>query len=453
MKTKTVHFIPGIPLIVPVFLILPFLLIMSPLSAHGAALTMDVRPENTTVLHNSDGTSTIQIRIIAPDEIPLDDRPPLNLSLVLDKSGSMADSGKIGYLIQAAHMFVDRLGPDDILSIVTYDNRVRVPVSARKVRDREHFHRAIDGLYPGGRTYLSGGLEEGYRQVKKNCKRGYVSRVILLSDGLANVGVTNSLQLRRRTSSMYENGVSVSTFGMGLDFDEDLLSSVAYGSGGSYHYISRPDDIFAALSREFHMASRTIASGVQIIIRPLDGCRFESVPGHHWRMEKGAAVIGLGDLSAGETRTLMANVNVPTGSLGSVNIADVSVRFQNAVTGESDRQDPGAVSLLIVDDPRVHRENIDTEVQGNKVVIESSALMNEAAKKVDEGDKDGALSIIKRALGSLKTAPVSPAVKDEMQRVQDYSVDLEHMDEMAPAEQEEIQKELKFRNYQELHQQ
>jgi len=437
----------------PVFLMLLFILATSPLSASGDTLTMDVRPENSTVLHNSDGTSTIQIRIAAPDEIPIEDRPPLNLSLVLDKSGSMADSGKIHYLIQAAHMFVDRLGPDDILSIVAYDDRVRVPVGARKVRDPEIFHRAIDGLYPGGRTYLSGGLEEGYRQAKRNCRRGYVSRVILLSDGLANVGVTDSLELRRRTSSMYENGVSVSTFGMGLDFDEDLLSSVAYGSGGSYNYISRPDDILAALGREFHMASRTVASGVQIIIRPLGGCRFESSPGHRWRMEKGAAVIGLGDLSAGETRTLMAKMNVPTGSLGSVNIADVSVRYQNAVTGEDDRHDPGAVQLLVVDDPRIHRENIDTEVNENKAVIESSALMDEAAKKVDEGDREGALSIIRRALGSLKAAPESPAVKSEIERVQDYSVDLESYDELAPAEQEEIQKEMKFRNYQELHQQ
>jgi Ca-activated chloride channel family protein len=252
---------------------------------------------------------------------------------------------------------------------------------------------------------------------------------------------------------MYENGVSVSTFGMGLDFDEDLLSSVAYGSGGSYYYISRPDDIFAALSREFHIVSRTVASGIKIIIRPLGGCRFESAPGHQWRMENGSAVIGLGDLSAGETRTLIAKVNVPTGSIGSRDIADVSVLYQNAITGEADRQNPGLVKLLVVDDTRVHRESIDTEVQGNKAVIESSALMNEAAKKVDEGDKDGALSIIRKALGSLKAAPESPAVKSEIERVQDYSGNLQYYDELAPAEQEEVQKEMKYRNYKELHQQ
>jgi len=453
MNAKTAHCFPGISLAVPALVLVFLCAAVFPSQAFGAALSMDVWPENTTVLHNSDGTSNIQIRIIAPEEILIDDRPPLNLSLVLDRSGSMADSGKISYVIKAAHMFVNRMGPEDILSIVTYDNRVRVPVSARKVRNREVFHRAIDELYPEGRTYLSGGLEEGFRQVRRNFRRGYVNRVILLSDGLANVGVTNSHQLKKRTSTMYEDGISVSTFGMGLDFDEDLLSSMACSGGGTYHYISRPGDILAALGREFQMASRTVASGVRIIIRPLGGCRFESTPGHHWKMEKDTAVIRLGDLSAGESRTLMARINVPTESVGALNVADVSLRYQNSVTGNADRQDPGVIKLSVVGDPDVHRENLNREVKGTNVVIESSVMMNEAARKVDEGDKDGALSIIKKVLGSLESAPQSDAVKAEAQRVQDYSMDLERLEEMAPTEQEEMQKEMKYKNYQELYQQ
>ena len=278
MRTKT------LPKVVPIYFtalsMVTLAVIFSPLLSFGSALDLDVRPENSTLLYRSDGTSTIQIRVIAPDDLPIPDRPPLNLALVLDRSGSMGDEGKMDYVRQAAHMLVNRMGPEDRLTIVTYNHRVEVPVATRGVGDRQYFHRIIDGLYPDGRTYLSGGLEEGFRQARKYRKKGFVSRVILLSDGLANIGVTDFRQLSQRAGAMYESGVAVSTFGMGYDFDENLLASMATGGGGSYHYIARPGDILAALKREFSMAASTVASGVEIIIRPLDGCRFESTPGH-----------------------------------------------------------------------------------------------------------------------------------------------------------------------------
>ena len=201
------------------------------------------------------------------------------------------------------------------------------------------------------------------------------------------------------------------------------------------------------------MVSCTVASGVRIIIRPMGGCRLESIPGHSWSMQDGAAVIGLGDLGAGQSRTLLARISVPTGSLAELKAAEVSVRYRDALTGEAGSQEGWPVRLAVVGDPRVHRENVDTEVSGSRAVIESSALMNEAAKRVDEGDKAGALFILRKTLGSLESAPQSRAVKTEAQRVSDYSAKLEALEGMAPSELEEMQKEVKYRNYQELHQQ
>jgi Ca-activated chloride channel family protein len=453
MKTKSVNLFHDIfPLFTFVILLLMMVTCL-PSRSPAAALDLDVRPENPTVLQYSEAESALQIRIVAPQGVISDDRPPLNLALVLDKSGSMADEGKIRYVRRAAHMLVNRLGPEDVLSIVTYDNRVRVPVSARKVRDRKKFHRAIDGLYPGGRTYLSGGLEEGFRQARKNRGRGCVSRVILLSDGLANIGTLDSHRLSSRASAMYESGVSVSTFGMGLEFNEDLLASMAYGGGGKYHYISSPGDIVASLDREFKTVSRTVASGVQIIIRPSPGCRFESAPGHRWHMKEGAAVIGLGDLSTGETRTLLARMSVPSTNPGPLDVATVGVLFQDPVTGAEYARDHAPITLKVVEDPRLHRENIDREVHGKKAVIESSARMNEAAVKVDSGDREGALSIIRQVLDSLKSAPQDEAVLREMERVKGYSDQIGDLDAMAPDELEEVQKEMKYHNYQELNEQ
>lgn len=253
---------------------------------------------------------------------------------------------------------------------------------------------------------------------------------------------------------MYESGVAVSTFGMGYDFDENLLASMATGGGGSYYYISRPGDILAALQKEFNLTAGTVASGVEIIIRPLDGCRFESAPGHSWKLEGSSAVIGLGDLSAGETRTLMARMTVPTGNLGDQGVADITLRYRDPVTGKTFRIDRTPVILSIVDDPTIHRENFDIEVQEKKAVIESNAMMDEAAKRVDQGDRDGALSIIRKVMGALKASPAAsaPALQQEMERAEEYSGQIEGLDDMAPAEVKEMQKDQKYRSYKELHQ-
>jgi hypothetical protein len=229
---------------------------------------------------------------------------------------------------------------------------------------------------------------------------------------------------------------------------------MATGGGGSYHYISRPGDILAALQREFKMAASTVASGVEIIIRPMDGCRFDSAPGHGWKLEGGSAVIGLGDLSAGETRTLIARMIVPTGNLGDKSVADVAIRYRDPVTGRTSTMDRAPVVLNVVDDPSVHRESFDIKVQEKKAVIESNVMMEEAARKVDRGDRDGALSIIQKVMGALKSSPAAsaPTLQQEMERANEYGSRLEGLDDMAPAEVKEMQKGLKYRSYQELHQ-
>lgn len=422
--------------------------------APAANLTLDVRPENRRVLLPGPGDGTIQIQVIAPD-LPEErrDRPRLNLSLVIDRSGSMAEAGKLEYVKTAAHQLVDRMSPDDVLSIVTYDDRVQAAWPAQRVgHDREALHRLIAGLYPGGTTFLSGGLEEGFRQAKAGKRRGYLNRILLLSDGLANRGTTGRGALRERAAEMSEKGVSVSTFGVGNDFDEELMTMVADGGGGNYRYLGDPERIVAALESEFRTASRTAASSVEIVIRLRRDCRFGSVVGREWRRDGDEYVVPLGDLSSGERRTVFAGVRFEGGQPGVREVGEVSIRYRDPATEKVVRGAGSPVSLELVRDERSWREGFDRSVQEKRAVAESNVLVREAARLADQGRKEEAKAAIGRAAAGLAAAPPSPAVAAEMENAASYGRALEEIRDLGSEAGKAAQKSIKYRAYETLQQ-
>jgi Ca-activated chloride channel family protein len=421
---------------------------------HAANLSLDVRAENRRVLIPGPGDGTIQIQVIAPDLPPVrDDRTRLNLALVIDRSGSMSEAGKLDYVKTAAHQLVDRMAADDILSIVTYDHEVQVPWPSQRVgRDREALHRLIGGMYPGGATCLSGGLEAGFRQAKAGRRRGYLNRVLLLSDGLANRGVTNRAELRERAGEMASDGVSVSTFGVGNDFDEELMTMVAGGGGGNYRYLGDPERIVAALEGEFHAASRTAAVDVEIIIRLRRDCRFGSVLGREWRRDGDGYVIRLGDLSAGERRTLFANVNVTSDRPGMREVGDVAIRYRDPATSKTVTGSARAVSLEMVRDERSWREGFDRSVQEKKAVAQSNVLVQDAARLADQGRKEEAKRMIGQAAAGLAAAPPSPAVAAEMKAAASYGRSLDEIKDLNSAAGKAAQKSIKYKTYETLQQ-
>ncbi|HEY6096802.1 MAG TPA: VWA domain-containing protein [Candidatus Deferrimicrobium sp.] len=429
-------------------------LILGATGANAASLMLDVRAENRRVLVPGPGDGTIQIQVIASDDPAIrTGRPRLNLALVIDRSGSMAEARKLDFVKMAAHHLVDRMGPDDLLSIVTYSQQVQVPWPSRSVgRDREEVHRIISGLYPGGSTFLSGGLEEGFRQAKGGMRTGTLNRVLLLSDGLANVGVTNRGALRERAGDMAEKGISVSTFGVGNDFDEELMAGIAGGGGGNYRYLGDPERIVAALESEFHAASRTAASEVEIILRLKRECRFRSVLGRDWRREGDAYVVRLGDLSTGERRTVFARLHVAGEGIGRREVGEVALRYRDPATSKGITTPSKGVSLELVRDERAYREGFDRSVQEKRAVAEANVLVQEAARLADQGKKAEAKEVLGKAAAGLAAAPPSPAVRAEMEHADRYRNSLDAMGDMHSESAKGAQKAIKYRAYETLQQ-
>jgi Ca-activated chloride channel family protein len=422
--------------------------------ADAAPLTLEVRPENRRVLFPGPGDGAIQIQVIASDAPAIRaGRPRLNLALVIDRSGSMAEARKLDFVKTAAHHLVDRMGPDDLLSIVTYSQQVHVPWPSRPVgRNREEIHRILSGLYPGGSTFLSGGLEEGFRQAMGGKRAGTLNRVLLLSDGLANVGVTHRGALQERAGDMAEKGISVSTFGVGNDFDEELMTRIAGGGGGNYRYLGDPERIVAALESEFVAASRTAASEVEIILRLKRECRFGSVLGRDWRREGDAYVIRLGDLSAGERRTVFAKLHVTGEGIGRREVGAVALRYRDPATSKAIATSSEGISLEVVRDEQAYRQGFDRSVQEKRAVAEANVLVQEAARLADQGKKEEAKGMLGKAAAGLAAAPPSPAVRAEMDHADRYRNSLDAMGDMRSESAKGTQKAIKYRAYETLQQ-
>ncbi|MGZ5190028.1 MAG: vWA domain-containing protein, partial [Flavisolibacter sp.] len=229
-------------------------------------------------------------------------RTPLNISIVVDRSGSMQGI-KMGYAKKAAKAIIDHLQPTDYVSIVMYDNAVdsvQVPI---KVSDKDMIKSKIDRITPRGATNLWGGTEKGYDFVRRNYKSGYINRVLLISDGLANAGLTDSLQIRKLVQKYKdESGVTISTFGVGLDYNEQLMTDMAETGAGNYYYIDAPDQLIQLFDKELNGMLNVVAQNAVLKLQLPKGVKLDK--SYPWKYSEvdNVVMIRLLDLFAEETK-------------------------------------------------------------------------------------------------------------------------------------------------------
>ena len=246
-----------------------------------------------------------------------DSRAPLNLALILDRSGSM-QGDKLRYVQQAACHVVDMLDERDRIAVVAYDDQVTLlaPSQLISAHMRDALKHTINELRPGGWTDLSGGWLAGCREVADRLTADGIHRALLLTDGLANRGITDIEELTHHARELRRRGVATSTFGVGLDFNEQLLEALAEQGGGHFYYIERPDHIPDVFRRELGELLTVVAREAFLSITIPSGVAVELL-GDLPHERTGARLrIFLGDLCAGERRALYTRVLTPPDMLG-----------------------------------------------------------------------------------------------------------------------------------------
>jgi len=333
-----------------------------------------------------------------------DGKMPLNLSLVLDRSGSMGGE-KIEYARKAAAFLVRRLRPTDVVSVVSFDDEV-VTVAEPATGDAQSGLPAeIEQIEVGGSTNLSGGWLRGRELVSRvvsvpadggKSEHRPVNRVILLTDGQANVGIADPRQLRGLCGRALEDGVTTSTVGFGADYDEELLRGMAEAGGGHSYYIENPDQAPGVFEEEIEGLLSLAAQNIEVKIKPEATVELVNIyndyPSHGGNE---GITLNLGDLYARDPKSLLVEFFVPgIEALGSQNIAEIAVSADviNA-DGSIEHQAmriPVAASLSAegVEEPEITR---------TKVLLDAAKAREEARLRGRDGDFDGAAHMLREA--------------------------------------------------------
>lgn len=351
-------------------------------------------------------------------------RKPMNLSIVLDRSGSMADSKKIDYAKAALTSLVNQLSRDDILSIVIYDDVVQVLRPAGKVRNKRDILRLVEEVYARGSTNLGGGMIEGFNQVERYASRKYTNRVILLSDGLANQGITDPYQLNKIARRHRDRSISMTTMGVGLDYNENLMVGLAEHGGGSYYFIESPHSIAHILHREFDALSTILAQNVILELDLGPQARLKDVIGHQWKKEENRYHIPLGDLYSDNIRELTMELDVAEGS-GSTTLASGTLQYESDKSELQNRPE-FRTTVVYTANAAVVEKNRDMEAQAKADIAVSTRKVERAMEALDAGRNEDAERELDEAQRFLQSSPAASAagagefIRDQRSKLESF---------------------------------
>jgi Ca-activated chloride channel family protein len=382
-------------------------------------------------------TLDVLVRILPPTRIARDRRPPVNLALVLDRSGSMAAHNKLGFAREAAIYAVEQLLPTDRVSVTVFDDKVETVVPSTPASDKTRISGLIRQVKPGGTTALHAAWQEGCRQAGLHPVAEGINRVLLLSDGLANVGETNPDVIASDVKKASQGGVSSTSMGVGQDYNEDMLEAIAKSGDGNYYYIASPQQLPDIFQTELLGLLATAGTRVSLGIEPQHGVTVADVLNDLDRTELGR--LKLANLIAGMPIEVVVRLSVPP----LAEPAEVC-RFRVAwdAPGQKGRQ-AEFVALTLPVKPSADWDDLagSPEVRERAVLLLLARLKKQATGHIEKGDRAAAERCLSAARELLGTIPRSPLGEQESEAITRIEGNL------ARGELGQFAKEAKYQHY------
>jgi Ca-activated chloride channel family protein len=257
-------------------------------------------------------------------------RAPINVCLVIDRSGSM-EGEPIEYVKRACEYVVDMLEPNDILSIVTFEEQVDVLMPARRVVNKALVKEHIRRIEVGNTTNLYDGLMAGCMQISavQSQTPGYVSRVLLLTDGEPTAGLKDFNSIVQQVSQQKTQGISITALGFGGEYNEELMAAIARRSGGNYYYIQRPDLLPEVFRRELETLMTIVAKNVRVRLQLSRWVQARQIHGYQPTFNGRTVEVALPDIERGTVRTVLAELEMERHPGGVFRVAKAEVIYDD----------------------------------------------------------------------------------------------------------------------------
>ncbi len=358
----------------------------------GKTLMMEGRLGHPVLPADSDSETFLFVDVSA-DAGRTAARVPLNLSIVVDKSGSMKGK-RLSNALAATRKAVERLRDGDIVSLVAYDTSAQVLLSPTVI-DATSRARILDRLSlprAGNDTCISCGIDAGMRLLGQ--RPGMVSRILLLSDGLATAGIRDLPGFKRQAEDCRRMGASITTIGVDVDYDEKLMSALARDSNGGHYFVARADGLPEIFDKEMSSLTRTVANSAELVVDLAPGVFADQVFDRVTVGTGTQTIIPMGAFSAGEHKTALVRLRVPRGAAGERPVAAVRLRYDDLVD-QKPGQCEGAVSAIATADTS-KLSPLDGVVSARVSASETAATLEQANEMFRSGRSIDASNLLRQ---------------------------------------------------------
>lgn len=365
---------------------------------------MDIRciPDNAFAVAGVLNTKKVRFDIQTTSRADAAKRIPLNLALILDRSGSMESDQKLTFAKRAIVSVLHLLHDDDIVHLIAYDTDITIVFENARAAARQALAPRVNDIQTGGSTNISGAIEAAASLLTKYVHEGYSRRMFLFSDGQANVGMQTRPELTHLVGKYNSEGVMTDSFGIGADFDGEIMKGIADAGGSRFFYLESAQVIESFVTKALLGVFGVCGSQTRLILRGQNGAVVTKMWGHA-DLIAGAS---LGDLHSNNLRSVLAEFTVA----GSVNpdekpvvVLDYELRYQRP----SDLQGEPVVirqslSLTFVQD-EARAVEVDPRVKTIYATQAAADMDTRIAKLVGDGQREEAIALVKEQIALLKS--------------------------------------------------
>lgn len=389
-----------------------------PAKGEGVALDMqwgkdDIAPSESMVLQIGLATAELHRGSLA-------DAPPVNVSLVIDKSGSMGSDNRLVNARHAAAEFVQRLRPSDHISIVAFDSHVDVILPSSRVGDRRRALAAIDKIVLGGSTDLNSALIAGYGEVAKAYVPGQSNKVIILTDALTNTGVVDPAQIVSNSAAFNKPyNIDISIIGVGVEFNADLSRQITQNARSSIHFINDAEDIKKVFIDEVESLLCPVAREAKLVIEFDEGLELEQFFGYTPNIEGHRIELDLDNLNKGLTQIFLLRLKATSPNARG---AQVTARLDYFDIEKNERSAVDVSTPLTDDKPETDMNALmNEEVKKNYAIALMAQSIRDMASFAEDGAVDEAVTTIHRTLDDVQQILDGQYDKD-VKRVRDILI-------------------------------